>query len=195
MGKSLREELKIPDGTFLIGHVSRYDPLKDLNTLMEAFEILKKYPLDFTLVLVGKNLDYDNIDLVKTIEKKELRKHIHLLGMRDDMPAVMNAIDLFVLSSISEAFPNVLNEAMACGVPCVTTNVGDAALIVKNTGWVVPPKNPKLISNAIIDAEAEFRSRNSLWLERKDKCQKRINENFSLEKMTEKYKKVWSNNL
>jgi len=195
LSSSFREELKISDDTFVIGHVSRYDPLKDQNTLIEALDILKKNRLDFTAVLIGKNLDSDNNDLIRMIEEKELSGHIHLLGERDDIPIVMNAIDLFVLSSISEAFPNVLNEAMACGTPCVTTNVGDAALIVKNTGWIVPPKNPKLISNAIIDAENEFRSRNHLWLIRKDECHKRINENFSLQKMIEKYKKLWSNNL
>jgi glycosyltransferase involved in cell wall biosynthesis len=195
LGSSFREELKISDDTFVIGHVSRYDPLKDQNTLIEALDILKKNRLNFTAVLIGKNLDNDNNDLVRKIEEKGLSGYIHLLGERDDIPIAMNAIDLFVLSSISEAFPNVLNEAMACGIPCVTTNVGDAALIVKNTGWIVPPKNPKLISNAIIDAETEFRSRNHLWLIRKDECHKRINENFSLQKMIEKYKKMWSNNL
>ena len=194
LGKSFREELRISDNAFVIGHVSRYDPLKDQDTLIEAFDILKKYRLDFTAVLIGKNLDTNNHDLVRKIEEKELSGCIHLLGMRDDIPVVMNAIDLFVLSSISEAFPNVLNEAMACGVPCISTNVGDAALILKNTGWIVPPKNSKLISNAIIDAEAEFRSKNPLWLIRKNECHKIINENFSLHKMTEKYKKLWSNN-
>ena len=186
--------MRISDNAFVIGHVSRYDPLKDQDTLIEAFDILKKYRLDFTAVLIGKNLDTNNHDLVRKIEEKELSGCIHLLGMRDDIPVVMNAIDLFVLSSISEAFPNVLNEAMACGVPCISTNVGDAALILKNTGWIVPPKNSKLISNAIIDAEAEFRSKNPLWLIRKNECHKIINENFSLHKMTEKYQKLWSNN-
>jgi len=195
LGNNFREELKISDDTFFIGHVSRYDPLKDQDTLIEALYILKKNRIDFTAVLIGKDLDNSNDDLVRKIKEKELSGNIHLLGVRDDIPVIMNGIDLFVLSSISEAFPNVLNEAMACGIPCISTNVGDAALILENTGWIVPPKNPKLMSNAIIDAESEFRSKNSLWLIRKNECHKRINENFSLHKMTEKYKKLWSNNL
>ena len=94
---------------------------------------MKQRCFDFTAVLVGKNLDNDNHDLVSIIEENSLSSRIHLLGTRNDIPAVMNGIDLFVLSSISEAFPNVLNEAMACGTPCISTDVGDASFIIKNT--------------------------------------------------------------
>ena len=163
LGINFRNELKISDDTFVIGHVGSYDPLKDQITLIEAFDILNKQNFKFIAVLVGKNLDNDNNDLVTKIEEKGLSSSIHLLGMRNDIPAVMNGIDLFILSSISEAFPNVLNESMACGTPCITTDVGDASLIVKNTGWIVPPKNPKLIVDAVIDAEDELRSRNISW--------------------------------
>lgn len=194
LGDNFRNELKISDDTFLIGHVGSYDPLKDQNTLIEALDILNKKHLNFVAVLVGKNLDNDNNNLVTKIEGKGLSSNIHLLGIRNDIPAVMNGIDLFILSSISEAFPNVLNEAMACGTPCVTTDVGDASLIVKNTGWIVPPEDPKLIVDAVIDATNELRTRNISWLKRKDDCHERINKNFSLKKMINKYKEVWSSN-
>ena len=105
--------------------------------------------------------------MVCKIRENELTDHIFLLGERNDIPAVMNGIDLFVLSSISEAFPNVLNEAMACGTPCVTTNVGDASLIVDNTGWVVSPKDPKAIANAVFKAVDEKQSDNLTWVKEK----------------------------
>lgn len=194
LGIDFRDELKISDDIFVIGHVGSYDPLKDQNTLIEAFDILNKQNFKFIAVLVGKNLDNDNNELITKIEEKGLSSSIHLLGMRNDIPAVMNGIDLFILSSISEAFPNVLNESMACGTPCITTDVGDASLIVKNTGWIVPPKNPKLIVDAVIDAEDEFRSRTISWLKRKDDCHVRIIKNFSLKKMVQKYKELWRSN-
>jgi glycosyltransferase involved in cell wall biosynthesis len=195
LGSKFRNELDIHSEAFVIGHVGSYHPLKDQANLIEALTLLDQRGFNFYAVFAGVNLDNNNTSLVSLIKDKGLSNRVHLLGRRNDIPSIMNGIDLFILSSESEAFPNVLNEAMACGIPCVTTNVGDAALIVKNTGWIVPPKNPKLISNAIIDAETEFRSRNHLWLIRKDECHKRINENFSLQKMIEKYKKMWSNNL
>ena len=77
----------------------------------------------------------------------------------------MNAIDLFLLSSLSEAFPNVLNEAMACGTPCLTTNVGDAALIVGNTGWVVSPRDSIAIADAVLEAADE--KNNEYWKKKK----------------------------
>jgi glycosyltransferase involved in cell wall biosynthesis len=194
LGNKFRNDLKIPNDTFVIGHVGSYDPLKDQNTLIESLNILNHQHFDFIAVLVGKNLDNDNHDLVSIIEEKGLSSRIHLLGTRNDIPAVMNGIDLFVLSSISEAFPNVLNEAMACGTPCVSTDVGDAALILGDTGWIVPPKDPKIIVDAVMNAAKERESRNISWLQRKDDCHERIKENFSLTKMIKKYKEVWRSN-
>ena len=116
------------------------------------------------------------------LNEKGLNGRVHLKGMRSDIPAVMNGIDLFILSSISEAFPSVLNESMACGTPCITTDVGDASIIVKNTGWIVPPKNPELIVDASIIAMEEKQSNNESWKKRKDNCRKRIVDNFSLKR-------------
>lgn len=191
--KKFRDELNISDNTFLIGHVGSYSPLKDQINLIEALSILKQKHIDFKAVLVGSNLDNSNLELVSSIDKKELGDSIYLLGRRDDIPTIMNGIDLFILSSISEAFPNVLNEAMACGTPCVSTNVGDASYILGETGWIVPAKDPKALSESVSEAIIEKLSSKSLWLHRKKACRERIVENFSLVDMIQKYKDVWLN--
>jgi len=190
--QDFRSELKISDQTFVIGHVGSNDPLKDQNTLLEALALLNQKSLHINAVLVGKNLDNNNYQLKSKIREKGLSDHVHLLGIRNDIPAVMNGIDLFMLTSLSEAFPNVLNESMACGTPCVTTDVGDAPLIVGNTGWVVSPGNPKALADASIEAIDEKRSNNIAWQKRRDHCHQRIAKNFTLEKMVEKYKEAWS---
>lgn len=105
----------------------------------------------------------------------------------------MNGFDLFVLSSVSEAFPNVLNEAMACGTPCITTNVGDAAVIVGDTGWVVPPKDPQALAKAMLEAMEEQQDNPQAWQARKKACRERIVNNFSIKKMVESYHQVWFN--
>lgn len=188
---SFREELGIDDGVFLIGHVGRYDPLKDHKNLIEAVAEIKHQGKVFKVLLVGSNLDTANKALTDKIRECDLIKEFILLGRRNDIPTVMNGFDLFVLSSSSEGFPNVLAEAMACGTPCVTTNVGDAALIVGETGWVVAPKNPKSLADAIITALDEKHLRSDQWKERKKECRNHIVDNFSIETMVLRYHKVW----
>ena len=194
LSESFRNELDISLDEFVIGHVGSYDPLKDQKTLIKSLAYLDQNNFNFIAVLVGINLDNANNALVRLLKENGLIERVHLLGSRKDILAVMNGIDLFMLSSISEAFPNVLNEAMACGTPCITTDVGDAAFIVGKTGWVVKPKDPKALANASIQALKEKQSNNESWGQRKDACRQRIVENFTLEKMIKKYKEVWVTN-
>ena len=109
LGKDFRDKLKISQDTFLIGHVASYDPLKDQDTLIKSLGSLLQRKIKFVAILVGKNLDHLNDDLISSLKNNGLSDNIYLLGIRDDILSIMNAIDLFLLSSISEAFPNVLN--------------------------------------------------------------------------------------
>ena len=103
----------------------------------------------------------------------------------------MNTLDVHVLSSaFGEAFPNVLAEAMACGTPCVTTDVGDAALIVGETGWVVPPRDSRALTEALVDALTQRQNEDS-WQARKLACRERIATHFTLDAMISGYRKVW----
>lgn len=194
MGTAFRDELNISSETLLIGHVGRYNPQKDHRTLIEAFSILKEKKLNFNAVIVGTNLDNDNHKLLKILNENNLKDDVFLLGKRSDIPYVMNGIDLFVLSSaFGEAFPNVLNESMACGTPCVATDVGDSSIIIGKTGWITNVQDPHSIANAIIKAAEEKLSNNTAWMQRKVNCRERIVENFSIEKMVNRYKEEWTN--
>jgi glycosyltransferase involved in cell wall biosynthesis len=192
LGLKFRNEMKIPNNKFVIGHVGRYDPQKDQNTLIRSFAYLKKKHFDFYAVVIGTNLDNKNDKLLGLIKENELSDCVSLLGRRNDIPSVMNGIDLFVLSSaFGEAFPNVLNEAMACGTPCIATDIGDSRLIIGDTGWITPIKDPLVIANAIIEAAEEKLSNKDSWLGREKACRERIVENFSIQKMVKKYKEIW----
>ena len=195
LGKNFRDKLKIPQDAFIIGHVASYDPLKGQDTLIKSLSSLLKRKIKFIAILVGTNLDHLNDDLVSSLKDNGLSDNVHLLGIRDDILSVMNAIDLFLLSSISEAFPNVLNEAMLCGTPCLTTNVGDAALIVDKTGWIVEPRDSTGMADACVHALNEKEKNSEHWKNRKESCRKRIIENFSFEKMINKYKEIWTHNV
>ena len=188
---AFRSEIGLRVNENVIGMVGRYDPYKDHVNLVSALGLVKKAGYGFRFVLVGKGLDTNNQVLVNHIRDNQLIENVVLLGQRTDITAVMNGLDLHVLSSLSEGFPNVLAEAMACGTPCVTTDVGDAALIVGETGWVVPPKDSQVLAKAIMQALDEKQSNNQAWLKRKQACRVRIVENFSIDKMIIAYHRVW----
>jgi len=192
---AFKNNLNISD-KFLIGNVGRYNPQKDHKNLLLALKKLKaKINTRWHCILVGTNLDKSNSELTSLVLELGLTDNVSLIGSHEDIPVVMNAIDLFVLSSSSEAFPNVLNEAMACGTPCVTTNAGDSSFIVGNTGWSVPVRNPEALAESIIHAMNEKLSDQLTWEDRKSRARTRIVENFSIKKMIDKYEDIWSEGL
>lgn len=190
-GEAIRRELGIGLQAPVIGLVGRWHPDKDHPTLLAAFARVVGHFSDAQLLLAGTGCTADNNDLVAQIKDHGLDGSVRLLGRRSDVSAIMNAIDLHVLSSRSEAFPNVVAEAMACGTPCVVTDVGDASLIVGDTGWVVPPRNPEQLAGAIVKALRE-RSDFERWKARSHAARQRILNEFSLEKMVERYRRVWN---
>jgi glycosyltransferase involved in cell wall biosynthesis len=147
--KSVRAELRIPADAPLIGLVGRFDPQKDHRNFVCAAALLHHSRPDVHFLLCGDDVTWENARLRGWIEKAGIRKQCVLLGRRDDMPRLTAALDIASLSSFGEGFPNVIGEAMACGVPCVVTDVGDCALIVGQTGRVVPPQNEKELANAL----------------------------------------------
>lgn len=186
----LRHKLSLAETIPVLGMVARFDPLKDHNNLLQALSILKQRGVEFVCLLIGPNMVEDNKILTAAIKKYDIKSHLKLLGARDDIPDMMNVLDVHVLSSVGEAFPNVLAEAMACGTPCVTTNVGDAALILGNTGWVVPSRTPVALADAVANALQKMQDR-AAWYERQMAARQHIVTNFSLQKMVAAYGQVW----
>jgi glycosyltransferase involved in cell wall biosynthesis len=192
----LRLEWNVAENTTLFGMVARWDPQKDHPNLLAALAHLKaQSALPWHCVLIGSEVDGTNQELVALLQQHDLKDCVSLLGIRSDIPAVMNALDLHVLSSsFGEAFPNVVSEAMACGTPCVVTLVGDAALIVGDTGWAVPARDPEQFAAAMLAAVNE-KSDLTVWAARQAICRERIQANFNLEMMVDKYNTVWNDSI
>lgn len=187
----LRAEWGVSEKLPLLGMVGRLDPQKDHANLLQALMRLRQQGENFRCVLVGAGLTEDNFTLVRHIERVGLKDQVHLLGRRNDISAVMNALDLHVLSSaFGEAFPNVLAEAMACSTPCVTTDVGDAAFIVGDTGWLVPPCDSVALAKAIGEALA-LRADGVGWQARRRAARSRVVTQFGIERMVAAYCKLW----
>ncbi|MES1976576.1 MAG: glycosyltransferase [Pseudomonadota bacterium] len=185
----VRTEWGIADDEVLLGCVARWDPYKDHDNLLHALSIAANAGTPVRCVLIGGGMAQGNTSLMDLLAKYNLVQSVVLAGSRKDVPAVMNALDVHILPSVSEAFPNVLAEAMACGTPCISTDVGDAALIVGDTGWVVARRDPQALSLAISDAVNSVKTEG--FVGRQLAARKRIVENFSLEKMRQAYVELW----
>ena len=190
--EDVRHKYELDDG-FLIAMFGRWDPQKDHESLLVALSRFKtKVTIPWSCLLFGTNINSNNQELADLIAKFDLQENIVLGGLVDNVAGIMVQLDLKVLSSrFGEAFPNVLNEAMACSIPCATTDVGDAAKIVGNCGWVSPPGVPMALADNIQLAMQEYAEDRPSWLVRKQDCRQRIVENFTVVSMIEQYHKVW----
>jgi glycosyltransferase involved in cell wall biosynthesis len=187
-----KKKFKINKQTILIGTVARYDPKKDHINLLKAISLIRSRNKNFLCILVGYNIDKNNTSLVKEIKRLNLFKYVKLLGQKNDISQIMNGLDVYVQSSgYGEGFPNVVAESMACGTPCVVTDVGDAAFIVGKTGWIVPPKNSLKLAKKIKQALFEIGSKN--WSKRRAEVRLRIKNNFKMEIMLKSYNELWIN--
>jgi len=186
---AVREQLGIAEQCILIGLVGRFDPQKNHhNFILAAVELLKRRP-EIHFVLCGDQVDWKNTTLSNWIDQAGVRSNFHLLGRRQDIPHLTAALDIASSSSsYGEGFPNVVGEAMACGVPCVVTDVGDSALIVGETSRVVLPRDPFALATAwleLIDLGSNERKQLG------EAARQRIHECFSLPDIAEQYGKLY----
>lgn len=184
LGLPLRQEWGAGEGRLLIGLVARLDPMKDHPTFLEAAARLATTLPEVRFVCVGGGPRNYEAELRERAEALGLAGRIIWAGPQTDMPAVYNALDLLCLSStFGEGFPNVLGEAMACGVPCITTAVGDAVLVVGETGEVAPRGDAPALAQAMLRQLGRLeREGDGL----RATCRERVETKFTLDRMVGK---------
>jgi glycosyltransferase involved in cell wall biosynthesis len=185
----VREELGIPTDSLLIGIAARFHPLKDHCNFVRAAARLHKQMPEVHFLLCGLDITWKNSQLVGWIEAAGIRNRCHLLGVRQDISRLFAAMDIATTASLSEAFPVVIGEAMACETPCVVTDVGDSALIVGETGTVVAPRDPNALAEAwrkLIEAGPEVRRRLGMAARR------RVQQRFALPAIVERFQAIYA---
>ena len=148
-----RSACALPREAFVVGIVGRFDPLKGYDVFVAAAARISQLASNAVFVMVGRQVDEGNQELCRLIACMGGGATFRMLGERRDVARLMSAMDVYCLSSKAEGFPNVVAEAMLMQVPCVVTDVGDAARIVGAAGKVVPPGDPAALADAVVAYE------------------------------------------
>ena len=183
----LRSELNLSSNALMIGYIARFDPIKDHGTFTAAAQLLTTDPRTH-FILVGRDMNKGNPSLAKLIAATGVAERFHLLDHRTDVNRITAGLDISCSSSLSEGSSNVVAEAMACGTPCVATDVGDAALLLQDSGIVVPSQQPKALADscrAILSFEASRRHQLGLM------ARARVQEWFSPVKVIANYENLY----
>ena len=184
----IRREIGVDPDATLIGLVARFDPVKDHANFLRAAAILARRLPQARFLLCGDKVDGQNASLTEQLDALGIADRCHLLGPRSDVNRIHAALDVATSSSVSEAFPLAIGEAMSCGVPCVATDVGDSARIVGPTGRIVPPRDPLALAEAWLDIlTLNLNDRRRLGLA----ARRRIRELFDLGAITQRYEALY----
>ncbi|HEV2263924.1 MAG TPA: glycosyltransferase [Stellaceae bacterium] len=181
-----RQRLGIKDGVTLVGMVARRDPMKDHEGMLRAAAEAARHLPNLEFVLAGRGITQNDQALARLANV--VSAPVHLIGECDDPAGLNAALDMAVLSSAyGEGFPNVLAEAMATGVPCIATDVGDSKLIIDKTGLVVPPRNPQALAEVIVNLAEDQALRLRLGKAARD----RMEQHYGLAAAIARYEAIW----
>ncbi|PHS59391.1 MAG: glycosyltransferase [Alteromonas sp.] len=179
----LRQSLSIDEGTILLGTVARFDPIKNHTMMIEAFDLVKQKFKNVKLVIIGDGEERANIESL--IDTLSLNNDVILTGYKQDAARYIQAMDLFLLSSLSEGTSMTLLESLSLGVPCIVTDAGGNAEIIKHkeVGLVTLNNDKKSFSEAIL----VILSSPSMYQLMKNNCRPYFNENFHANRMNNQY--------
>ena len=186
-----RQRLGIPEDAIVIGMVAHHHPLKNHALFIEAAHLLLQHQKNVHFILAGQGITADNPHLAPLLQRMATPHHLHLLGERKDIPNLLNAMDIFSLTaSHDDGFPHSVSEAMACGIPCLTTDVGDLPRIIGNTGRTLQCQ--ETTPSALAFAWLEWIHAGSVW--RKElgvRAMQRIQQYYNIPDVTQQYQMIY----
>lgn len=147
----LRNKWDIPANYHLIGYVARLSPMKDHYTFLESAAILLQYRHDVMFLCAGDgSIDYKQ-NIQNYASQLDIENHVIWAGQIKNTTDIYNSLDIAVSTSqYGEGFSNTIGEAMACQIPCVVTDVGDARRIIGHNGIIVPPNDAKTFAESLL---------------------------------------------
>ena len=186
--EKVRRELGLARDAVLIGLVARYHAMKDHANFLRAAGLVARQHVNTYFLLVGSGVTQDQAALVKIVADQQLQERVFLMGERPDVPRMTASLDIACCSSWTESFPNTVGEAMACGVPCVVTNVGDSAYVIGDTGVCTPPRDYCAFAegmNRLLNGGIDYRRRLG------STARERIEREFSMAAVARQYESLY----
>ena len=189
---NFRKQHKIKKTDTVLGFAGRYAAEKNINSLLFAFsKIIKNYNNIF-LYMVGKNINNRNKELMNYVEDFKIKKNVVLLNEQKNLLKFYNGIDLLLLTSHSESFPNVIAEAMLCSTPVLSSDVGCSRKIIDDCGFIMKKNNKESIFNNLKKSINFLQTKKKKWKFLKKKSADKIKREFSVKKMANTYFKIWN---
>ena len=179
-----RARCGLGDSEFVVGWVARFHPAKDVATFLRTCVLLIERHADVRIVMAGTRMDTSNKELASLLDNDMLKGHVRLLGPVDAVESLYPALDLLLLTSRTEALPNVLLEAMASGVPCVATDVGDCAQLIADTRCIAPVGDAAKLADAVSRVVSMSRQER---LACGDAARQRVHEHYGTELAVSQY--------
>ena len=177
---------------FLLGSIGRFHPVKNQLMLLDCLKYLKANNKNkFLTVFVGKGFN-ENPEFLKKIKDYNLDDNIIKIEFCENMKKIYHTLDINILTSKNESFPNVIAEAMMYGTPCISTDVGEVRKIISDYGWIINTDVNEFCEK-ISEAQLMKKNNPDEWNSLRDNCKKHIKKNFSLNKMFESFEKGYKN--
>ena len=184
----IRLQFGFSEGHRVVGCLGRFHPAKDHHNFVQAARLVAVKHANVRFLMIGRGLDSHNAELAGWLAQTGVADRFLLLGERSDVSLCLAAMDLFCLPSRTEGFPNVVGEAMAMGLPCVVTDVGDASFLLGDGGAVVPKEDSQALASGLLRIlEMPYQERVDLGA----KGKARVRAEFSMERTRERFEAVY----
>ncbi len=189
---NFRKKCKINKSDIILGFAGRYAKQKNIYSMLLAFSNIIKNFDNIYFYMVGKNINSLNKELYNFVLDLKIKNKVIFLKEQKNLLEFYNGIDLLLLTSHSESFPNVIAEAMLCKTPVLSSDAGCAKKIIKNHGFLIKDNDPKTIKNGLKKSIEIFKNKKEYWKTLKKNSRIQIKKNYSIKKMASIYLESWT---
>jgi len=189
---NFRKKYNLNKNDIVLGFAGRYTKEKNISSLLLAFSKIIKDNNNVYLFMVGNNINISNKELMSYLNNYNIKNKVYLLNEQKNLLNFYNGIDLLLLTSHTESFPNVIAESMLCSTPVLSSDVGCSKKIIDNCGFIMRDNNHKTIFNNLKKFIIFFKNKKKEWKTLKIKSQLKIKRDYSMEKMAKLYFKIWN---